>query len=245
MINNVYDEKEFFDEYKKTRESELSYNNLLEQPAMKKLLPDLKNKKILDIGCGAGFNCKDFIAKGANFCLGIDISKNMLNLAKKNNSDKNIKYKNISIENLDKIVDKFDFIYSSLAFHYVENFDKMFFDIKNLLKENGELLFSIENPLKVASMKGSNWHKNDAGVSVFYELSDYLSEGKRIAKWLDYDVVKYHHTFSTIINCMAKNGFIIEKMEEPLPANEAIKKNPKLSREYHAPCFLIIKAKLV
>ena len=244
MNQNIYDNNDFFAEYKETREKDTSYNNLLEQPVMALLLPNLKGKRILDIGCGAGYNCKQFIEKGAAFCLGIDISNNMLSLAKSMNFDKNIEYKNLAIQDLSIIKDKFDFIYSSLAFHYVEDYSKIFYDIKNLLKSSGELLFSIENPVKTASKADTKWHKDENGNSIYYELSDYLTEGERTAKWLDSSVIKYHHSFSYIINALIKNNFLIEYMEEPLPNPDAILKNPKLAREHHAPCFLIIKARV-
>lgn len=59
MQQNIYDNNEFFENYKNTRLSNDSFNELLEQPAMKRLLPDLQGKTVLDLGCGFGFNCKD------------------------------------------------------------------------------------------------------------------------------------------------------------------------------------------
>lgn len=58
MMQNIYDNTEFFSSYKALRESDDNYNILLEQPAMMALLPDLKNKTVIDLGCGFGDNCK-------------------------------------------------------------------------------------------------------------------------------------------------------------------------------------------
>lgn len=65
------------------RESDTNYNDLLEQPAMRKLLPNLLGKSILDLGCGYGHNCIEFVEKGATKVVGIDISEKMLAVAKK------------------------------------------------------------------------------------------------------------------------------------------------------------------
>jgi len=123
MNQNIYDNNSFFAEYKETREKETSYNNLLEQPAMKLLLPDLKGKRILDIGCGAGYNCKQFIEKGAAFCLGIDISNKMLSLAESMNFNKNIEYKNLAIQDLSTIKDKIgatrEDLFKNIAFEFI------------------------------------------------------------------------------------------------------------------------------
>lgn len=37
---NIFDNKAFFSEYQKLRDNKANYNNLIEQPAMKKLMPD-------------------------------------------------------------------------------------------------------------------------------------------------------------------------------------------------------------
>ena len=57
MSQNIYDNEIFFTEYMKLR-NEKSNNDLLEQPAINKLLPDVNGKTILDIGCGYGHNSK-------------------------------------------------------------------------------------------------------------------------------------------------------------------------------------------
>ena len=44
---------------------------------MMDLIPNIKNKTVLDLGCGFGDNCKDFISIGAKNVVGIDISHNM------------------------------------------------------------------------------------------------------------------------------------------------------------------------
>lgn len=54
MSQNIFDNDLFFENYKALRETDDNYNDLLEQPAMNKLLPNLVDKTILDIGCGFG-----------------------------------------------------------------------------------------------------------------------------------------------------------------------------------------------
>lgn len=41
---NIFDDQTFFSEYQKLRESKANYNNLTEQPAMQKLMPDTAGK---------------------------------------------------------------------------------------------------------------------------------------------------------------------------------------------------------
>ena len=51
-----------------------SISSLFEIPTLFSMLPDLKNKRILDLGCGFGEHCKRFIECGAKRVVGIDIS---------------------------------------------------------------------------------------------------------------------------------------------------------------------------
>ena len=58
---NIFDDQTFFTEYQKLRDNMANYNNLIEQPAMKKLMPDTAGKSVLDLDCGCGHNCVDFV----------------------------------------------------------------------------------------------------------------------------------------------------------------------------------------
>jgi cyclopropane fatty-acyl-phospholipid synthase-like methyltransferase len=47
------------------------------------MLPDLKGKRVLDLGCGFGWHCRYAVEQGAKSVIGIDISERMLNEARK------------------------------------------------------------------------------------------------------------------------------------------------------------------
>ena len=51
--------------------------------------------------------------------------------------------------------------------------------------------------------------------------------------------------FSTVINDLIDAGFVIEKLTEPLPTEELIKKYPDYYDLYHRPDFLLVKAKKI
>ena len=71
---NIYDNETFFEGCKKLRENPDSANNLEEKPALFSLAPDLTGKTVLDIGCGYGENCTEFLRLGAAKVVGVDIS---------------------------------------------------------------------------------------------------------------------------------------------------------------------------
>lgn len=243
---NIYDNEEFFNGYRALRNNEVNYNDLLEQPAMTKMLPDLTDKTVLDLGCGYGYNCTDFVYRGAKSVIGVDISEKMLEVAKKESADEKIKYINMTMTDISKIGKKFDFIYSSLAFHYVEDFDAFAKEMYSVLNNGGQLLFSQEHPIITATIDGNgHFNKNLKGKRVSYTFSNYNEPGERKVHWYVDGVIKYHRTFSNIINALAKAGFIIEEVCEPTPEDWAVEKLPTIVKEYIKPNFLIVKAKKV
>lgn len=72
---NIYDNSTFFEGYKKIRKRKSNANDLFETPALFSLLSDLQGKTILDLGCGVGGHCFEFVNRGAKKVVGIDISK--------------------------------------------------------------------------------------------------------------------------------------------------------------------------
>ena len=114
------------------RSQKMNYNNCIEEPLMLKLIGNTEGKDILDIGCGSG-ELSSILAKTADSVFGIDISQKMLNTAREKNISNNIRYQELSMENIGSLSEKFDIAVSSLAFHYVENFEKLILDISKLL----------------------------------------------------------------------------------------------------------------
>ena len=83
---NLSDNDEFFAGYSRARENPVVMNYKVEQPEMRALLPDVAGASALDLGCGAGDFARWMIEQGATSVLGIEPSKNMLDVARKKSS---------------------------------------------------------------------------------------------------------------------------------------------------------------
>ncbi|MBU5592703.1 class I SAM-dependent methyltransferase [Clostridium sp. MSJ-4] len=243
MSQNIYDNEIFFTEYMKLR-NEKSYNDLLEQPAISKLLPNVKGKTILDIGCGYGHNSLLFAQNGAKKVIGIDLSQKMLEVAKKESCHPCIEYRQMDMSEILALTQKFDMVYSSLAFHYAENFQKLIKDVYDLLNKGGHLIYSQEHPIVTATMncKG-HYNLDENGNLVSYTFSDYAKSGQRVGPWFVDGVINYHRSMGEIVSTLAHTGFMITDMIEPTPESWALEEKPDLMKEFIKPTFLIIKAK--
>lgn len=244
-IQNIYDNEEFFSSYKEMRDTKINANELIEIPVIKSFLPDLKDKKILDLGCGEGEMSKFFLEQGAKKVVGVDISKNMLNEAKKKKV-KNLEFKLLSMEEISSLKGKFDIVFSSLAFHYVEDFYKLMKDVANKLKKGGLLIFSQEHPLVTSSIRSKDLPKYiEKDDKRYYYVSDYNNIGKRFVDWNVEGVVKYHRNFETILKAIKQANMNLEDLIESKLPEEAIRKVEKYKFLNHRPLFLFVKAKKI
>lgn len=241
MSQNIYDNETFFEGYKKIRENPLSANEHEEKPALYSLCPDLTGKAVLDLGCGYGEHCEEFLRRGAESVLGVDISEKMLAVARAGHPD--ITFIRGDISDLSFIRGKFGAVFSSLAVHYIEDFPKLVREVYDLLEDGGCFIFSQENPLTTSRKGGHEWGRDENGNALYLKLSDYARPGIRESRWFVDGVITYHRMFSDVVNALADAGFLIEKMLEPVPTEEYIKAVPKAEKDYHKPNFLVVRAK--
>ncbi len=73
-------------------------------------------------------------------------------------------------------------------------------------------------------------------------ISNYSVDGKRCSTWFVDDVIKYHRTFSSIINTLITTGFTLEKLLEPYPSEQMAKAHPSTQDLLHKPDFLVVRA---
>ena len=240
---NIFDNEVFFEGYKGIRDREVNANTLFEIPALFSLLPDMTGLSVLDLGCGFGEHCMEFVKAGASKVVGIDISEKMLDVARKENADSKITYLNLAMEDLGSIDENFDLVISSLAFHYIEDFSGVVRRINEMLAPRGLFVFSQEHPLNTCHTTGERWTRDENGKKLHVNISNYCVETENESEWFVDNVKKYHRMFSTIINTLVEEGFSIEKVLEPYPDEKIIAEYPDYSDNLHKPDFLLVRSR--
>ncbi len=240
---NIYDNNDFFPRYISLRDSGITYNDFVEQPAIKSLISSLNGKSVLDLGCGTGQFAKYCIEQGASKVVGVDISKNMIERANKENKHEKIDYICTPIEDFELQNHKFDKIISSLAIHYIENYSALIKKVYGLLNENGEFIFSTEHPIVTSRKEMDNWITDKDENKLYWAVDNYQEEGKREQHWIIDGVIKYHRTISTLMNTLINNGFVLEKVIEPQSIPIGLELKPKVISEKRRPSFIIIKVR--
>jgi ubiquinone/menaquinone biosynthesis C-methylase UbiE len=241
MAQNIYDDPGFFAGYSLLSRSIHGFDGAAEWPAIRALLPDLNNMRIVDLGCGFGWFARWAKEHGAARVLGLDLSENMIGRAKAETRNQDIHY---SISDLDRVElseASFDFAYSSLALHYVEDFYRLTKTIHRALVPDAQFVFTIEHPIYMAP-SNPGWSVDKDGRKT-WPVSRYAVEGPRTTNWLAKGVVKYHRTVGTTINTLIGVGFTIRHVQEWAPTADQITENLNLAEEVERPMLLIVSAK--
>ena len=241
MKENQYDKETFFAKYSQMSRSQHGLAAAGEWETLQKLLPDFRGKRLLDLGCGYGWHCVYAMENGAVAATGIDISQKMLRVAREKNQLPYVEYLCVAMEDIDFADNSFDIVLSSLAFHYVENFEAVLSKISKVLKTGGSLVFSVEHPLFTA-YGSQDWYRNEKGEILHFPVDNYYYEGRRIACFLDEEVVKYHRTLTTYLNGLLRHGYEICSIVEPQPSPQQIKDIPGMKDEMRRPMMLIVSA---
>jgi SAM-dependent methyltransferase len=240
LPQNIYDTKEFFENYRQLKRSVEGLDGAPEWPSLRALLPDPGGLRIADLGCGFGWFCRWAADHGATHVLGLDLSQNMLTQAAASNPGPSITYAQADLEHLSLPASSFDLIYSSLALHYVEDLTRLLRTVHHAMVAGAHLVFSIEHPIYMAPMQ-PRWLVAPDG-SRSWPVDHYLGEGRRSTNWLAPGVIKQHRTIGTTLNLLINAGFTIRHVEEWSPTDEQIATHPPLAQERERPMFLLVAA---
>jgi 2-polyprenyl-3-methyl-5-hydroxy-6-metoxy-1,4-benzoquinol methylase len=149
MQSKIQRVKEYFNE----TDNYLKNNLLiaLRSRLIKENLPYLKNKSILDIGCGNGELTLPYIQE--NRISYIDVSDKMLEIARSNipvEYYQNAKFINTELDKFDQ-TEKYDYVFLIGVLAHVNSIEMVFSKIVGLLNINGTLIVQFTNSRNIIS----------------------------------------------------------------------------------------------
>ncbi|OPA78627.1 SAM-dependent methyltransferase [Paenibacillus selenitireducens] len=241
MKQNKYDDLGFFEKYSQMPRSVGGLNAAGEWSALRAMLPELRDKRVLDLGCGFGWHCRYAREQQARSVVGVDLSEKMLTQARDYTNDSAIEYRRLAIEDIEFQAGEFDVVLSSLALHYVDQFDVVCRKVHQYLVTGGTFVLSVEHPIFTAHA-AQDWHYGAQGERLHWPVDNYQDEGFRQTQFLDHDVVKYHRTIANYMNTLINAGFRMKEISEPQPAQEILAMSSEMRDELRRPMFLIIAA---
>lgn len=186
-------------------------------------LNEIKNKLILDAGCGTGIFSRKL--GEYNRVIGIDISENMIEFFNKNNNNKKITLMVGDLENINIFEkEKFDIIFSSNLLHHFYDYSKVASNFNFWLKKGGTLIIiepNGSNPIhRISNIIRSNItskliknNKYATENEIAHSYRNYIITLKKLNFILDYEcsinLIGDNKYNSTKYNVFEKLYFII------------------------------------
>ena len=146
----AYDRPEFFEKYSQMSRSKYGLSGAGEWPTLKEMLPDFAGKRLLDLGCGYGWHCVYAMEHGAQSALGLDLSGKMLQVAREKTPFPQVEYRQGDMEQAEFEAGGFDVVLSSLALHYIADYDALVRKVHRWLSPGGRFIFTCEHPVFTA-----------------------------------------------------------------------------------------------
>ncbi|KAK2609178.1 hypothetical protein QQS21_002260 [Conoideocrella luteorostrata] len=251
MAQNIYDREDFYNAYithidRSDKEADLSTD-----PAWTRigpLIPCLKDKHVLDLGCGTGWFCRWAIRQGAKSVLGVDISKNMLARARELTSTDEfpqIEYQRADLDQFtlpDNKTNMYGVVFSSLTLHYLTNLDRMMSLVHRVLQPGGSFVFNVEHPIYTSPYKPRVVTDKETDEKS-WNFNNYYEEGERVVDWLAPGLRKQHRTVTGYMQAILKTNFDLTGFVEFLPTEEELQKNLVNEIETIRPLFLMMSMK--
>lgn len=223
------------------------YNRDIEVPALIKIIGDVKNKVILDMGCGFGDHAQKLSMQNYKKLVGFDISKELVKIANQQKIPNSTFYVGDMSKKLKHENSFFDVVYSSLAIHYIKSINKLFREVKRVLKKNGIFCFSTGHPI-FNLINQTDEHvigvkKQPDGKRIIF--GDYFDESPKPNNLGSLGKVEIcNFTYETLIKAGIDNGFELINYKDAEPT--------KISKKYDSekyrltttlPTFILFKFK--
>lgn len=173
------------------------------------LFGEIRNKKVLDIGCGSGHSLRYMADMGASELWGVDLSEAQIETAKETLKDEkhNLFCSPMEVDiGLPK--QYFDVVYSIYAIGWTTDLSATFELIQSYLKPRGSFIFSWDHPL-YAHLKSQN---GDLYLDGSYQKEGVIKYPK--FKGEEAPVVIPKRKMATYINELIKAGFTIDTVIE-------------------------------
>ena len=98
-------------------------------------------KRVLEIGCGQGFNCFVFSKNKNNKVIGIDLSKNDIKISKERYP--NIEFSVMNAQDLKFKNNTFDTVYALDVLEHVDNLNKTLDEVHRCIKRKGKFIINV------------------------------------------------------------------------------------------------------
>lgn len=207
-----------------------AFNGLYERPAMLSLLGDVRGKRVLDAGCGAGALAEALLQRGA-IVTGLELSERMAELTRARLGDRAEVHVGDLARPLSIFADgSFDVIAASLVLHYLEQWEPTLREFARVLVPGGAVALSTLHPTM-------DWRLADGGYFDTRQITETWRKGGQQAT-----VSFWRRPLTAMVAAFRASGFVIEDIVEPMPVAACAERFPDdYAKLTTAPRFLFVR----
>ncbi len=209
---------------------------------------DVTGLEVLDLGCGAGYFSRQMAKSGAKRVVGVDISPNQLDHARKLEAKERLGIEYVEGDAA-AIVESygegaFDLVTACVSLVDMPDPERVIRGAYRALRDRGRLVFTNTHP--VTDTKTRNWVRDAEGNKTSLVIGDYFDESPIVFNWISerykypFQTTGNSFTLQTWMRWVINAGFIMEDFIEPCASDEAIAEWPGLDDTRIAPTFLIV-----
>lgn len=196
-------------------------------PVIFQILGSIKNKKILEIGCGNGYFSRNLAGKGA-MVTAVDISKKFIAIAKKKEklNPLGIKYFIGDAAHLLGFKNQsFDIVVANMCLMDITDAEKALKEIGRVIKVGGRLVFSITHPVFCDFYQQWIIIKHNNKKYFARAIAKYFTTcSKKKVLWASgIKTTYFHRPFSVYFEYLKWSGFYISDLREIITKKRPIR----------------------
>lgn len=210
-----------------------------QEPIMPTLLHeigDISGLNVLDAGCGQGYLSRIFAERGARVT-GVDISPNLIQMAREQDSERNITYQVADLcQPLPQYTQTFDMAASHFVFDDVYDYKGFLATVYSVIKPGGRFVLSMNNPYSLV-VRGHVHDYFDTGKAVSYR--GMAEEGVKVHF--------YYHTLQEYLDACFAAGFQLQRLLDiPTPVEKyRFHSDALIKPGYHFPFYIVLHLRKV
>jgi ubiquinone/menaquinone biosynthesis C-methylase UbiE len=186
-------------------------------PILWDFIGEIKHLKVLDAGCGTGYLSRKLAIQGA-VVTGIDISENMIAIAKEKSTQSNLAI-NFYVDDclkLEKLSDQyFDLVIANYVLMDVPDLEGAMNAFNRVLKENGHAVLIFSHPCFPQGK--ATVSENNEEVNYHWNFSYFERQKYTVPPWGHFtsEFICFHRSLSDYWKAFKSAGFTIIDFEEP------------------------------